>query len=478
MPFDRVRRLISRSGKSQKKTFLRGSRKVPTHRRMFLEQFEARCMLATLIDINNKYYDSSPSDYVELNGNLIFTAYTVTEAVSGATDHEVWLSNGTSTGTTRLKDIRPGATGSSAQGYVRAGSQVFFLADDGFTGMDLYRTDGTANGTFRVKDLAGTFGANKLTPLGNNVVFVSSDSFGSELWVSDGTLAGTIRISDINPSGGSEPTLLTVVGDSVYFAARETTSGSHVLWKTNGTATGTVRVPRDAANSPIVVGTLGSGSMELTAVGNTLYFTGNDAQGRELWRTDGTLAGTGIVKDISSFSSNPSDLTAFGNQLLFRANDDSGTKLWVTDGTAANTQMLAAISAFSLTEHVGAGLAYFSVNSSGGGTDLWKTDGTVAGTQVLVSNITTFPSGVLLRDFVAPDGKFYFGVKPSAAKSDSELWRTDGTSIGTVRVIPGVTLNDNVGHDIEFASLNGRMFFTGKGGAAGFELWTTRHHAV
>ncbi|CAI8288952.1 MAG: Uncharacterised protein [Euryarchaeota archaeon UBA443] len=71
---------------------------------------------------------------------------------------------------------------------------------------------------------------------------------------------------------------------------------------------------------------------ELTAVGNTLYFSANDGtNGDELWKSDGTATGTVMVKDISSGSgySSPSSLTVVGNTLYFQAIDgNNGYELW------------------------------------------------------------------------------------------------------------------------------------------------------
>src|SRR5688500_3306290 len=79
--------------------------------------------------------------------------------------------------------------------------------------------------------------------------------------------------------------------------------------------------PADARAAPVgaslvadlLRGGDGSSPRDLTAVGATVYFTARDAQhGRELWRSDGTAAGTTLVKDIATgrASADPGELTA------------------------------------------------------------------------------------------------------------------------------------------------------------------------
>ncbi len=66
-------------------------------------------------------------------------------------------------------------------------------------------------------------------------------------------------------------------------------------------------------------GSSSSSPFSLTAVGNTLFFNANDGvNGPELWKSDGTAAGTVLVKDIrtGSFGSDPRNLTAVGNTLF------------------------------------------------------------------------------------------------------------------------------------------------------------------
>ena len=82
----------------------------------------------------------------------------------------------------------------------------------------------------------------------------------------------------------------------------------------------------------------------ITAVGNRVFFVADDGNtGRELWTSDGTTAGTRLVRDLypGSESSDPSDFLVKGNELYFTAkNPEIGRELWKTDGTAAGTQRI------------------------------------------------------------------------------------------------------------------------------------------
>src|SRR6185295_10805549 len=83
---------------------------------------------------------------------------------------------------------------------------------------------------------------------------------------------------------------------------------------------------------------------EIAVIGETLYFAANDGtHGLELWKTDGTEAGTLLVKDIRPglSSSGPDDFTVVGSVIFFRADDGvHGYELWKTDGTAAGTGLV------------------------------------------------------------------------------------------------------------------------------------------
>jgi ELWxxDGT repeat protein len=144
-----------------------------------------------------------------------------------------------------------------------------------------------------------------------------------------------VLVKDINPIPleSSRPDQLVDVNGTLFFTADDGTTGIE-LWKSNGTAAGTTLV-RDISSA---FG--GSVPTELTAVGTTLFFVAtDDDHGTELWKSNGTTAGTVMVKDIvlGQGGSSPSLLTKVGGVLFFTAFDDDGLELWKSDGTPGET---------------------------------------------------------------------------------------------------------------------------------------------
>ena len=138
------------------------------------------------------------------------------------------------------------------------------------------------------------------------------------------------------------------MGATVFFAAGCYFSDEE-LWKTDGTAEGTLRVkdinPGDGSAHPVPLATVG---------GTLFFFADNGASGSEFWTSDGTEAGTRLLKDIRSgsegsgpyFGSRPFSVLAAGAEsIVFFAADDgaSGTELWTSDGTPSGSIMVSDI---------------------------------------------------------------------------------------------------------------------------------------
>ncbi len=308
------------------------------------------------------------------------------------------------------------------------------------------------------------------TVLGTNFYFRANDGTnGIELWKTDGTADGTVMVKDINPSGNSSPAGFTVLGTNLYFRGIDGTNGAE-LWKTDGTADGTVLV------KDINTGSGNSSPTGFTVLGTNLYFQANDGiNGLELWKTDGTADGTVLVKDINtgSGSSSPTGFTVLGTNLYFQANDGTnGTELWKTDGTADGTVLVKNINTGSGGSNptgftvLGTNL-YFSANDATNGIELWKTDGTADGT-VLVKDIN--PSGNSSpAGFRVIGTNLYF--QATDATNGSELWKTDGTADGTV-LVKDINPSGN-SSPAGFTVLGTNLYFRGIDGTNGAELWKT-----
>jgi ELWxxDGT repeat protein len=269
---------------------------------------------------------------LDLESVLLFTSYGRLYAVDGGPGGVVELA---------------GITGSLAnsRSLVRVGNVAFFAA--GYTSTrKLGVTDGTPAGTVELRSWSFNNDAREvpavLTEVGNELLFaMRGNGLGRELWKSDGTAAGTVMVKNIRPGqSGAGINGGVAVGNKLYFDAHDGSSGFE-LWQSDGTATGTTRV------ADIVPGSGSSRPADFAAVGSTIYFTADDGvSGRELWKSDGTAVGTVQVADIASGPASPGldQPVALGGRLYFTADDGAnGRELWGSDGTAAGTAMVADI---------------------------------------------------------------------------------------------------------------------------------------
>lgn len=165
-------------------------------------------------------------------------------------------------------------------------------------------------------------------------------------------------------------------------------------------------------------GVNGSNPSYIVAFGNKLLFAADDgnAVGNELFVSNGTAAGTQVLKDIvtGSGSSNPSNLVVFGNKVVFIAFDTAaGYELFITDGTSAGTNLIVDLHSglstgvFSTLFNVNDTFIFFTGNNGTSGHRLFRTDGTSSGT-FMVKECEPLDNYVMFRGLVyfsADDGK-------------------------------------------------------------------------
>lgn len=435
--------------------------------------------------------------------------------VSGPQDLGLWRSDGTPAGTYQVAGAPPGVTGFSPEELTSFQGRVYFAATAESGGSPvLWRSDGTPQGTAPLLDPRSAPTAGFLQKVGSRLVFVGGDpAHGQELWSSDGTARGTRRIADLVPGPGSPQFFdFAVHRRQLYFLARLTPEEPTQLWVTDGTAGGTRMLTRFDAHSGFTLlpktsplsrfvfaafdelhgqeiwatdGTVqGTGRVRDICPGacsgfdassssfvfhqGRLYFAASRrSRGTELWTTDGTGSGTRMVRDIcpGSCSSSPAQMVSVGSRLLFRATDGVQYGLiWSTDGTASGTISLGPAPFYDadLSEGVTAGQRLiFAATDSGHGRELWCMDGTPAGTYLLADLEDQDLGGSFPGNLMAMGSTVLFFAKDEI--HGDEIWRSDGTAEGTSRVtelLPGAEPSWRTGFLKDWTALAGRVFFS------------------
>jgi ELWxxDGT repeat protein len=306
------------------------------------------------------------------------TLYFVAE--DGRHGAELWRSDGTRRGTQLVEDIAPGAASSSPGPFAVDERRLLFGADDGTHGRELWRSDGTRGGTRLVEDIArgpASSSPELLLRVDDQGTFFSADDgvHGRELWRSDGTRGNTGLVEDIRPGPeGSGVESLVAARRMLYFTADDGEHGREP-WASEGDEEGT-RLLRD-----VRPGAEGSRPSQLTPLGGRLIFVADDGvHGLEPWRSDGARRGALLLADTNpgptlglGFAA-PLFLTAAEGQVFFFAFEPTtGFEPWVTDGTPAGTR---------LVKDINPGGAAFRARTPETGDEPWWSDGTEAGTMM------------------------------------------------------------------------------------------------
>lgn len=315
---------------------------------------------------------------------------------------------------------------------------------------------------------------------------------GYELWETDGTTAGTVMVKDINPGpASSSPINFQVASGYLFFAASGAGTGKE-LWRSDGTDAGTILVKDIAPGTTSSIINSYNPRYESTIWNDVLYFAANDGTtGIEVWRSDGTADGTYLLKDINPTASGPNNgsfpsyFTEFDGKLYFAAQEPSlGKNLWVTDGTEAGTQLLKDFSTTDflagfpsdMVECNGSLLFIADGGSANGGIELYRTNGTTAGT-VRVKDIKPGASSALSTSVSAQNelklvkmgNKVYFSASGPEGK---ELWSSDGTEQGTQIVFESTATNQTEGAS-SFGIVGNTLYYRFDDGVHGKELWRT-----
>jgi len=325
-----------------------------------------------------------------------------------------------------VKDIKPGPGGTIPVEITALGDIVLFNGGGGGQGRELYRSDGTARGTYRVADIRPgrkSSHPTALTKVGNKIFFSANDGMhGEELWITDGTKGGTHLVKDLitGPESSMRQESYHQIAADVNGIAYFSGVPQGQLWRSDGTDAGTYPIP----NSPTYVA-------NLTAFGSRVYF---GAEGR-LWRSNGTATGTKRVRNSGGFYlSEPVEMVATDEYLFFQYR---GSRLWRSDGTAAGTFKIfdagpgcdVDCAEMMMLTRLGRAVVFFPQGT--GQIEVWRSDGNDG------SDVHTFRLASHLRSI----GTGSFSVVGNLLYIDENrlpawVWVTDGWHFATRVDVP------------------------------------------
>lgn len=491
---------------------------------------------------------SNPSELVAYNGKLVFVA---TDGISG---EELRVVSPGSKSEVNVIDILPGSDGSNPAYLTVMSSSLFFNANTPEYGIELWKTDATDGGTVMVRDISPgpqSSNASLMIDVAGTLFFIADDGVnGSEYWKSDGTTTGTSLAFEILPgvdgSFGDYPYeedyglvwfAQAAANGKLYF------SYANLLYESDGTtavslgritdgyyyysprpytARGTIYVlAMDESNccnyghrwslmrvensTLVTVTTLPRSeniNLQLLDTSLGIFFPfADDQRNFKLWISDGTAEGTYTIHDARGYtlSSSPRGMVVVEDYIVFYADDHIEhviTNLWRSDGTPEGTYRIsdgpveppdfyskeeltrseksAWMDRISATHRVRAdsgnihllefykGAMYFSVTDPVKSyAELWRTDGTNKGTVRIKVLSKEYGGGA--RDGAVFNGILYFAGTPS------NIWRTDGTAKGTFEV--GYTGTGAIVNTEEFVATTTTLFFRAYHPGVGFELF-------
>lgn len=410
---------------------------------------------------------SIPSFFAVAREQLFFNAY---EGVNG---REPWVSDGTDAGTFMLKDIAPGTDSSGSAEFYNWDETVYFAADDDVHGSELWVSDGTTEGTYMLADIHDTFGSspNDFTEFNGELYFVArAADTGFELFKTDGTEGGTVLVADINAgTGNSNPSSFAVLGEHLYFQAYRADVGQE-LFRTDGTELGTELV------ADIESGTASSSPTGMTLFQDMLVFTATRTDvGRELFKSDGTAAGTVLVKDLKGGGhGSPYNFSVLGNVVVFQAESSffsSYDDVWRTDGTPAGTTNLidGVIMQAEWITRADDRVFFWKDNFGEAPGELWVTDG------FFMSRVKDLDPNDLYAPFDSQEltaigsGRDVI-LQYNDGLTGREIYVSDGTLAGT-HMLPQTIVGGLDGRPRDFIRAGDKVFFTAHDGGFGYELY-------
>ena len=345
------------------------------------------------------------------------------------------------------------------------------FAARGYDDTGVYRnlliySDGTIDGTVLITADGYRLNNGNFYTSGSEVYYgnkISGED--TELYSWDVATSTSTVVSDINQTAGDSgaPYGPVYLNGFVYFIAGDE---EDQLWRSDGTAAGTIRISNLSELAFWYIDLL-------TPSGSNIYFIAETADyGSELWVTDGTLEGTHIVIDLTFGSSgtNFDGLWDVNGTIYFSAKD----VLWELSGS----NVMPVFSGdrvkqlFPLTGDRFLFISRTQIPGMSSDYELFISDGSLVGTK-LVKDINPLDSSLTDSTQVFQFGENAYFTADNG-ENGRELWKTDGTEDGTVMLsdINSTNAVGSLGADPLFFALNADLFFvTSKTDEVNGDIW-------
>lgn len=225
-------------------------------------------------------------------------------------------------------------------------------------------------------------------------------------------------------------------------------------------------------------GSSSSDARDFTLLNGEVYFAANIGTSAEIWKTDGTFFGTRKVVDsgLNSGSWPDNNLYVYNNELYYRGrdpnNDEFRSELYKTNGTPGNFTLVKDINpdtGSSLPENFieFKGELFFTAVDGDNDRELWKTDGTEGGT-VRVANLNASGNSSPKQLTIMGDELFF----TASDGVETQLWKTNGEvdNVTQVTTQPGTGFGLSPG---ELTLSGNQLFFTALETSTGKELYVS-----
>ncbi len=376
------------------------------------------------------------NNFTEFNNKLYFAAQNAPD------NTELWMSDGTTGGTSLVKEIN--ATGSAGIGNIAvAGGKLFFMATDNGSDYDLWTSDGSENGTEKIAELNqswnGALSPQNISVMGSRLLFCTQD----QLIISDGTAAGTDSIQAI--SSYSQGFGYCELNNKVYFLLPNG-NGNQELWRTDGTVAGTEQILNLATTPYHIIST-----ESMLAFNNKLFLVAaTSGQGFDLFAFNGNVGDTlQQIVIATGGNSYPTNMKLYNNAVYFTASTMTSQNIFrIGEGNNTPVELIpnAAYSWITNLSFANDKLYFFA----DGANQIHSID--LNG----FSHNTFSMNGFILPNFfgseqtflIGANGKFFFQAYDSASNKQVFV-ESDGTQSGTQVIMPA---GANTEHPFNFIS--------------------------